>query len=467
MINRFSLFGRYATIVFLAFLIVLLLGGGGSRIDVQSQMFVRLAAILSLVSLAFEPRLDRPAPLKGLAIFIGATIAMLLVQLIPLPVAIWSALPGRDFYLEAAAATGIPQPWRPLSLAPDMTMNALLSVLPPIAGLCGILLLGGRMRALIPNLLLIAIVVSALVGVGQMAGSIPRFYRITNEAAAVGLFANRNHQAAFLAIGIALAFDWAGRRRGRIPAGAPRYLVGGSMVVFLLFAIVQTGSRAGAGLALLSLVLSVLAWRLAPAHHGKRAGRPLDRRLLWAAIAGGATAAAAAGFALLRSNAIERLFERDLSEDVRVLIFDQLIVMAREFFPVGAGFGSFQLLFRRFEPASTLQPEYVNHAHNDLAELIIDGGLPAALLLVLFLLWLGRRLYGAWLVRWADRPAEEQQVLQQARIGSIMVLILLAASLVDYPLRTPILATVFGMAAGYLHLLRVPSAATARQLSDA
>ena len=49
-------------------------------------------------------------------ILLGALAALMAIQLIPLPPGIWTALPGRERYLEAAAAIGIPQPWRPISL---------------------------------------------------------------------------------------------------------------------------------------------------------------------------------------------------------------------------------------------------------------------------------------------------------------------------------------------------------------
>src|SRR5215213_4648986 len=107
---------RYRILV--GFLVVCAIGGGASRPDVFSLLYVRPAAIICLASILSVPgpwKFDRlGAPLVMLTGF----AAVILLQLVPIPPDIWLALPGRSRYAEAAAAGGFAQPWRPLSLTP-------------------------------------------------------------------------------------------------------------------------------------------------------------------------------------------------------------------------------------------------------------------------------------------------------------------------------------------------------------
>src|SRR5690606_38328423 len=96
------------------------------------------------------------------------------------------------------------------------------------------------------------------------------------------------------------------------------------------------------------------------------------------------------------------------------------------------------------EPVAILAPQYFNHAHNDLLELILVGGLPAALLLAVFLAWLARQAFRVMRARHGGSS------LTFARLGLAMVVILLLSSLVDYPFRTPLLAPLFAIGCGWL-----------------
>ncbi len=54
-----------------------------------------------------------------------------------------------------------------------------------------------------------------------------------------------------------------------------------------------------------------------------------------------------------------------------------LFEMAKSHFVLGAGFGSFEWLYKMWEPDHLLMTSYFNQAHNDPIQLIIEGGLPA------------------------------------------------------------------------------------------
>ena len=239
--------------------LVACLAGGSARADVSWLVLVRLAALAGLTLLLVLVPRERLRMQRPLLIFVAAAAAVLAIQLIPLPPSVWAALPGRDFYQDLAAADGVGAVWRPLSLSPDLTWNSLLSLLPPLLFILAVPVLGARISRWLLIGLWITILLSGLLGLLQMAGGADsplRFYQFNNVDSAIGFFANRNHQAAFLTMGIPLAAWWAGRGDAPPRLRRARWLIAGSAVLFLLTAAVMTQSRMGGLLVLLSFLLT-------------------------------------------------------------------------------------------------------------------------------------------------------------------------------------------------------------------
>ena len=116
--------------------IAIILGGGGVRYALMNAA-VQLAA---LALLAVRPACVRTfwqAAPTGLRILLIATLALPAIQLVPLPPALWQALPGRDLVAESLALAGSPGLWMPLSLDPGRTLVALVGLTAPaIAEAC-------------------------------------------------------------------------------------------------------------------------------------------------------------------------------------------------------------------------------------------------------------------------------------------------------------------------------------------
>ena len=127
--------------------------------------------------------------------------------------------------------------------------------------------------------------------------------------------------------------------------------------------------------------------------------------------------------------------------------------MIRIYFPAGSGFGGFDTIFRVHEPYALLKPTYFNHAHNDWLEILLDGGLPAALLLVVALGWWLRASIRVW------RASADSNMLL-GRAGSAALLLILIASAVDYPARTPMMMAMIVLASLWLGWAEVPKRAT-------
>jgi O-antigen ligase len=86
--------------------------------------------------------------------------------------------------------------------------------------------------------------------------------------------------------------------------------------------------------------------------------------------------------------------------------------------------------------------EYVNHAHNDYLEVALETGLPGILLLLAFLAWFALAALTAW------RSSAEGGNL--ARAATLVILVVLLHSLVDYPIRTAAVAAVFAASCALL-----------------
>ena len=96
------------------------------------------------------------------------------------------------------------------------------------------------------------------------------------------------------------------------------------------------------------------------------------------------------------------------------------------------------------EPIGAISNVYLNHAHDDLLELWLETGVLGMALLGIFLIWWIWVTIGLW------RPGRYPFGDGVRAAASLVIGLLLAHSLVDYPLRTTAMAVVFGLACGIL-----------------
>jgi O-antigen ligase len=116
--------------------------------------------------------------------------------------------------------------------------------------------------------------------------------------------------------------------------------------------------------------------------------------------------------------------------------------------PTGSGIGSFPSVYATVEkPADLLAGRYANHAHNDLLEMWLETGLVGPTLLILFLIWLTRKGIAVFAKPNSDLPPVDRALV---RASILIILLLLAHSLVDYPLRTSAMTALFAFACGLL-----------------
>lgn len=417
-------------------LAVLWLAGGASRADVPGQPVVRGAAAALLVVAALFGKRPMLNPLQPIAWFLGAAIALALVQLVPLPPTWWQSLPGRAPFAQAATLSGQDQPWRPLAIVPGAALNALSSLVVPLATLVFVAGLDERGRRLLPALLLGFIAAAMLVGLLQFSGA--RFDNpFVNETVGyVGAtFANRNHFALFLAVGCLAAPVWAARasRQSRW-----RYPLAAGLVLLFALGILATGSRAGMALGAIGITMG--GWLvMGDIRRRLRARAAWVLPLLIAVTLGVLLLFLAIAVAADRAVSIDRAMAVDLEGDMRSRALPTVLAMVKDFFPAGSGLGGFDPMFRSREPFLLLKPTYYNHAHNDWLEIILDAGLPGLLVLAAAVAWWGWASVRAW--RGGD-------LLQ--KLGSGVLLMVMLASIFDYPARTPMIMALIVIAAVWL-----------------
>lgn len=423
--------------LFAMFLIAVWIAGGASRADVVGQVVVRGAswALLAIAAVfAPWPRLDHGKPVM---FFVAAAVLLTVLQLLPLPPSVWQVMPGRAILIDAATASSQAQPWRPWSIVPGATINALSSLVVPFATLMLVSVMQKDEQEWLPAMMLVFISASMIIGLLQFSGAIlvnPFINDTPGQTA--GTLANRNHFALLMAIGCALVPVWAFQDEGRLQWRGP--LASGLILLFLL-AILGSGSRAGLGLGAAGVALGMVII-------GKRLRRRLQHRSRWAfpALIGVALCVVIVltlvGVSTGRSVAVGRLLATDLDQDMRGRGLPTVLAMIGNYFPFGAGFGSFDILFRMHEPFALLKPTYFNHAHNDWLEIVLDGGVIGGMFLVAAPVWWARASVRAWRSQ-ASLP----------KFGSTAILLIMAASLFDYPARTPTFMMVLVLAAVWLN----------------
>ena len=416
------------------FLLACLLLGGSTR-SAWANMALQLGAIFILVwATLAAPRTQSGVPGRNLAALCLAMVALVPMQLIPLPPVVWTALPGREAVVQGYTLLGQPLPWLPWSLAPYETMTSALWLLPPLAILAAMLRLAAYRELWLAIALGVAAFGGVLLGVrqatsGDALASPWYLYSITNNGMATGFFANSNHMATLLIATIPFMVALLGvKRSGRryLQKDAGRFAILGGAILVLLLGLALNPSTAGIGLGVAVVAASLLI------------NASLSTRWARWGIAGVALLGIAAVIAIFTTPLETSIAAAgtDQSYSTRSTSFANSLRALAETFPLGSGSGSFAAVYPAYENPDIVDRWFVNHVHNDYIELVLETGLAGLLLILLFLLWWIGRVIAIWRAPIIDHFARAASVASGA---------ILAHSLVDFPLRTSAIAAVFAM----------------------
>ena len=437
-----------------AYLALCLIFGGASRPTPWPPAWFGYTGLVLVLILAFPCFALRRSSeaISGPFLVLLLFAALAVLQLIPLPAELWSALPVRDRLLQGFDLLGAPPPDRlPPTLSPEATFEGLLRMFPAMAML--LLLVPVPRRSGILRLvwfIVIAGTAASVAGLLQLAApelALPDIHQLGPPHTASGLFANQNHQATFLLVCMPMAaalasFHSNARQEGDANAG--RRLVLLAAILLLAAGVWATGSRAGLALLLPVMILCFPVWRGRRGPHAGRAGLLI---VLSTVVIGAA--------ALLNSSRlpVPALADMTLSQDGRERIWQQSVDILRDNWITGTGSGTFSSAYALYEDPNFVTGVYVNHAHNEYLQIAVEMGLAGCLLMAVTLL-----VWSIASIRIWTQPDDGCRSLRRA--ASVSVLVILLHSLVDYPARTPALL-VLGAALVFIQFFRPETAPAA------
>ena len=303
----------------------------------------------------------------------GLIILTCFLQLIPLPPDLWITLQGRESVAHGFEALNMEKPWLPISLTPEITRFSLLDFLPPLAVIA--IFINGINQVVLQNtikLLLSITAISILLGLLQISTSLEMlyFYKITNDQSLVGFFSNRNHLTTLLLVTFPFAITYLFNRhdvqRKNLLFGLPLAVIFGVILVGSLFGYILL-----APVVLGSIILCTTQ-------------RHLNFLPLYIFLA--------IGFIIF---AIDILFLNNyllnLTKTFETLTFGQRLEftyltydVAMDYFPIGSGLGSFENIYKQYSDVGT---RFVNHAHNDVIETLVEFGIFGAIYMAGFILY--------------------------------------------------------------------------------
>jgi O-antigen ligase len=140
---------------------------------------------------------------------------------------------------------------------------------------------------------------------------------------------------------------------------------------------------------------------------------------------------------------------RILGREARIETLPDVALALQTYLPWGSGMGTFVPVFNAAESLDNVGSRFFNHAHDDYLELLIEAGIGALLALATFFGWLAWRWF-----RLERMPLGEKSHTSVQRLAIAAIGILCVHSLLDYPLRTTTLLSIFALWGSLLALKR-------------
>lgn len=414
-------------------LVALMIACGGTNIayPLMRTLSGVFGAIVFAVALTSPTsRWVRPGPAD---LILAGIVALFAIQLIPLPPALWTLLGGREPIAAIDREVFGHLLWRPISIHAEATWQTFAFLVPFLGTYLAFRSGGEARRSAMMRGVAIGFALAVALGLLQVAGIdfLHPFPIEADNQFGNGFFTNHNHQATFVLTGAVLL-------AGHGPAAAAKPAVNGKLIglaVAASLATVASGSRAGFVLMAGTALAIGLFWLITRPRSAGKEG-PTMRPFAWAL--GAAAVLSAIVSALVIGADRYTLGRGGLMEDQRFELAPIAWRAIWQFWPTGSGFGTFQTPYRQVEPIEALRILDVTHAHNDLLEALIEGGLPALALIIALSLrtvvLTGRAL-----------RSKRAESLATAATGLALVIPLIH-SLVDYPLRTMAISVLVAVA---------------------
>lgn len=344
--------------------------------------------------------------------FIVAFVSLVVLQLIPLPDVVWSGMPQGQFAEGLRPNAQIKGMWKSVSIAPDATLYSLITATPALVVLWLVAGLSGSERDAIAKFLVLIVFCQALVGIAQAAGALSfNIYDYHHPKVAIGLFASRNHFADIVLVGTSLIFAYRKIWAKKYGFVASELILNSLITVFL---ITMIGSASRSGLLLFLIILFTCYGLTIEKKH----------RIFFVTVLGLFAASLWLPLKMLpHSGIIKTTVARfNFIDDGRWAIWKNIVIDTEFYWPWGAGLGTFRQIFEKNEALKNVSPSYVNAAHNEYLQLLIELGSIGAIFGAFSVILI---LYGGF----KDRPINLRHFCFIALTSIFM------HSIVDYPFR--------------------------------
>lgn len=421
--------------IYAYFILVFVTGGSSQQhgwTDVAAQLLGLPVLAFGLWRLTEQPA----SRVRTWGLVAMAAVALLpWLQLLPLPQSWWLWAPARQSLARDLATVGVHDYATTWSLTPPATLRSALFLLPGLAMFAWVL---GSDTTTQRRLLMLCValpIASLVLGFLQLGADQDSLLNPYPQWAPSmgGTFANPNHQGTAMLIGLGVCLSYAIGAIGARDAetGKPRNpwpaIIAGAT---LLLGLPLTNSRAAVVIGVLMLVaapLGMTASALRRSGHGRFGLLALMISAVVAAIG----LSAAMGW-----------MKVDEVEEIRWIMRQATFTLGTLHLPWGSGLGSFVPVFQQAFPESLLMPGYINAAHNDYAQVWLEGGVAACLVALSCVV----AFVGA-VASYLRKHEGERRLLWATLLG---IFALLAHAGADYALRTPALMTSAALLAGIL-----------------
>lgn len=411
-----------------AFLILVFVTGGSSQEHGWTDAAMQVLALPILAVGLWRIGALPASRVRTLGLIAMAAVALLpWLQLLPLPQSWWLWAPARQALAHDLVTAGVSGASTSWTLTPAATLRGALSLLPATALFVWTLSCDSTTQRRLLMLCVALPIASLILGFLQLGAPQDSLLNPYPEwvPAMGGTFANPNHQgtAMLIGLGVCLAFA-AGAIGARDPETGksrnpwPAIIAG----MTLLLGLPLTNSRAAVVIGVLMLVAAPLGMAASAL---RRSGR---------ARTGVLALAIAAVLSAIGLSAAMGWMKVDEVEEIRWIMRQATVALAAAHLPWGSGIGSFVPVFQQAFPEALLMPSYINAAHNDYAQVWLEGGL-AALAVAAF----AAVAVGVAITAYLRSHLGDRRLLWSAMLG---IFALLAHAGADYALRTPALMAV-------------------------
>ncbi len=414
------------------FFVALVFGGGGANYGFLN-LIVQIVAIL-LIALRVNDLVVIWWRISFFAkMVLASTLALPLIQVIPLPPLVWQVLPGSDLVQEALRLIGADGEWRPVAIDGHRTLLAATALVVPFTAMVAVLALPRRQLVWVPIAIFVGGYFSVGLGLLQIAGGndILSWFARSDDSRLYGIFANRNSSGMFFVIA-AICMITIPSKVGK--CSIPRALVFGGTIMLML-ATVLTQSRSST--LLLLFPASLMALRI---FRDRASPSPMKFAKALGAFGVGVAGVVVIG---LQSERLAQTWDRfDTAGEMRWAIWEDTVPAIEHYWPIGSGIGGFRDTIEVFESLESVTPLTSGRAHNEYLEVALEAGVLGLALIVAW--W----ILCAILYRRALREgSQSERYLATAAMFTFVAIALQSA--VDYPLRNLalmcVVASLFGM----------------------